>query len=90
MKENQIANELNKESSTMGSKETSTSQSKKKNVAKWSTVFGLFMIFIYFSMAYLTLCTNYFFWIQDWARYGLGTIFIIYGIWRGFRYFKTK
>ncbi len=90
MKENQIANELNKESSTMGSKETSASQSKKKNAAKWSTVFGLFMIFIYFSMAYLTLCTNYFFWIQDWVRYGLGTIFIIYGIWRGFRYFRTK
>lgn len=90
MKENQIANELNKESNTMGSKETSASQSKKENAAKWSTVFGLFMIFIYFSMAYLTLCTNYFFWIQDWARYGLGTIFIIYGLWRGYRYFKTK
>lgn len=61
----------------------------RQNKIKWSAMFGIFMIFIYFSMAYLTLCTDYFFWIVDWARYGLGTIFIVYGLWRGYRYFKS-
>lgn len=60
-----------------------------KNKIKWGALFGLFMIFIYFGMAYLTLFTNYFFWIVDWARYGLGFIFIFYGLWRGYRYIKS-
>ena len=90
MEENQLINERNKETEKVESGVSETSQYQVKNVAKWSTFFGIFMIFIYFSMAYLTLCTNYFFWIQDWARYGLGTIFIVYGLWRGYRYFKSK
>lgn len=76
-------------------KETTTPSSAddaatpKKATAKWGAVFGVFMIFIYFSMAYLTLFTDHFFWITDWARYGLGSIFALYGLWRGYRYFKA-
>lgn len=90
MEENQLINEENKEIEKVGNGAKNATQLQAKNVAKWSTFFGIFMIFIYFSMAYLTLCTNYFFWIQDWARYGLGSIFIVYGLWRGYRYFKAK
>ena len=60
-----------------------------KKPANWSAYFGIFMVLVYFGMAYLTLGTNYFFWIHDWARYGLGTIFIVYGVWRGYRYYKA-
>lgn len=90
MEENQLKNEQNKENEKVGNGAKEAPKLQAKNVAKWSTFLGLFMIFIYFSMAYLTLCTNYFFWIQDWARYGLGSIFIVYGLWRGYRYFKAK
>lgn len=65
-------------------------KTSKTPAGNWGALFGLFMIVIYFSMAYLTLCTDFFFWIIDWARYGLGTIFIVYGLWRGYRYFKNK
>lgn len=69
--------------------ESQESRKQIKKAANWNVYFGLFMILVYFGMAYLTLGTNYFFWIQDWARYGLGTIFIVYGLWRGYRYFKA-
>ena len=69
--------------------ESHDNNQQKKKTANWNVYFGLFMILVYFGMAYLTLGTNYFFWIQDWARYGLGTIFIVYGLWRGYRYYKA-
>lgn len=85
MEDNQTTNELN---SSAGAGESGASRGKA--TVKWGAIFGIFMIVIYFSMAYLTLFTNHFFWMVDWARYGLGTIFIVYGLWRGYRYFKNK
>ena len=87
MEENQAQNEQNSEQKSTN---TATSGRGKKPTGNIGALFGLFMIAIYFSMAYLTLCTDFFFWIIDWARYGLGTIFIVYGLWRGYRYFKNK
>lgn len=80
--------DFNKDNKQNDSESHDNSQQKKKT-ANWNVYFGLFMILVYFGMAYLTLGTNYFFWIQDWARYGLGTIFIVYGLWRGYRYYKA-
>lgn len=54
-------------------------------------VFGIFMICIYLAMGIL-MFLNYFGWTADftWARYGLGTLFIIYGVWRGYRQFSGR
>ncbi len=47
------------------------------------------MIIIYLGMGYL-MFVNFFDWTEDfaWARYSLGTLFILYGFWRGYRQFK--
>jgi hypothetical protein len=52
-------------------------------------IFGIFMIIIYLGMGYL-MFVNFFDWTEDfaWARYSLGTLFILYGFWRGYRQFK--
>lgn len=89
MEENQTTTGVNDTPDKIGGNTAATSSDKKKSTAGWSAVFGLFMIFIYFGMAYLTLFTNHFFWMVDWARYGLGAIFILYGAWRSYRYFKA-
>lgn len=73
----------------INSTESKNTPQRKKATMRWGAVFGLFMIAIYFSMAYLTLFTNHFFWMIDWARYSLGVIFVVYGLWRGYRYFKN-
>lgn len=89
MEENQTINELDNKPNTEGGSNAAPLSTNKKSPVKWGAVFGLFMIFIYFGMAYLTICTDYFFWIVDWARYGLGIIFVGYGLWRGYRYIKS-
>ncbi len=88
MEENQIEKESYNENNDIKRPDTANQRKQSANTVKWGVVFGIFMSFIYFCMAYLTLCTDYFFWIQDWARYGLGTIFLVYGVWRGYRYMK--
>lgn len=52
-------------------------------------VFGIFMIIIYLGMGYL-MFVNFFAWGDDfaWARYSLGSLFILYGFWRAYRQFK--
>ena len=88
MEENQNKNKLNNENKV---EESAQNNVNPRNATKnWGAMFGIFMVVIYFGMAYLTLCTNYFFWMPEWSRYGLGTIFVVYGLWRGYRYFKNK
>lgn len=82
MEDNQAKDSITPSSADNGSKQ-------KKASMKWNAFFGIFMVVIYFSMAYLTLFTEHFFWITDWARYGLGSIFALYGVWRGYRYLKA-
>lgn len=52
-------------------------------------IFGIFMIIIYLGMGYL-MFVNFFDWTEDytWARFSLGTLFVLYGFWRGYRQFK--
>ncbi len=48
--------------------------------------FGIFMIIIYIGMGYL-MFVNFFGWGDDftWARYSLGSLFVLYGFWRAYR-----
>lgn len=53
-------------------------------------VFGIIMILIYIGMGIL-LFINFFQWNDprfDWVRYIGGSLFILYGIWRGYRQIK--
>lgn len=52
-------------------------------------VFGIFMILVYIGMGVL-LFLNYFRFDArfDWLRYVGGVLFILYGIWRGYRQAK--
>ena len=89
MKEELNNNELENKPVNEDNNTNSNSAKLTKKPMNWNAYFGIFMVLVYFGMAYLTLGTNYFFWIQDWARYGLGTIFIVYGLWRGYRYYTA-
>lgn len=49
--------------------------------------FGIFMIIVYVGVGVLLLI-NYFKWdTLEWARYALGILLIIYGVFRGYRMF---
>ena len=53
-------------------------------------IFGIIMIAIYVGMGILLLC-NYFSWMTDgwtWLKWTGGILFIVYGLWRGYRQFK--
>lgn len=52
-------------------------------------VFGIFMILVYIGMGIL-LFINFFQFDAafTWVRYVGGVLFILYGIWRGYRQFK--
>lgn len=89
MKEDYNNNELDNKPINDENDNNDNPQKPAKKTASWNAYFGVFMVLVYFGMAYLTLGTNYFFWIHDWARYSLGTIFIVYGLWRGYRYYKS-
>jgi cytochrome c biogenesis protein CcdA len=49
-------------------------------------IFGIFMVLVYVGMGIL-IYMNFFGWTASfaWVRYVMGTLFIIYGIWRGYR-----
>jgi hypothetical protein len=51
--------------------------------------FGIFMVCVYFAMAYLMLI-NFFKWGEglDWFRYLLAVVFAVYGIYRAYRQVK--
>lgn len=86
--------EENEEKVNIEQTETTTSEKPQVSVQKKDTtksgkkIFGIFMVCIYFGMAYLTLGTDFFFWMSDYPRYGMGAIFIVYGLWRGYRQLK--
>jgi len=54
-----------------------------------STIFGIFMIIIYIGMGILCFC-GFFDWLTGswaWLRWVAGALFVVYGIWRGYRQF---
>ncbi|MDE5629234.1 MAG: hypothetical protein K2I69_06700 [Muribaculaceae bacterium] len=52
-------------------------------------IFGIIMIIIYVGMGVLLLI-NFFGWDADWAaaRYIVGVMLVIYGVWRAYRQIK--
>lgn len=50
------------------------------------TIFGIFMVLVYVGMGVL-LFLNFFQWAGNfaWVRYVLGSLFVVYGFWRGYR-----
>lgn len=52
-------------------------------------IFGIIMIIVYIGMGVL-MFVNFFDFGESWAwvRWTLGGLFILYGMWRGFRQFK--
>lgn len=55
--------------------------------SKMRYVFGIFMICIYIGMGCLVLF-DFFKWEWQWLRWTAGSLFLIYGFWRGYRQFK--
>lgn len=55
-------------------------------------VFGVFMILIYFGMGGLTIAGFFDILFGDWhwMKWALGGLFIVYGIWRAYRYFNGR
>ena len=58
------------------------------NKGKIAFVFGIFMIIIYFGMGIALLFTDIFAWqMREVVRIILGALFVLYGIYRGYRLF---
>lgn len=65
----------------------SNNSSDKNTPGMMKIAFGIIMIIIYVSMGVLVLC-GYFSWLNEWLRWAGGSLFIIYGFWRAYRYIK--
>lgn len=83
----EIENNIDKEK-----KEETVHSASTDTPALMKKVFGVFMILIYFGMGGLTL-VGYFdvlFGSWTWMKWALGLLFIVYGIWRAYRYFVGR
>lgn len=49
-------------------------------------VFGIFMVLVYVGMGVLMFMN--FFHLIPWVTYTIGTLLVLYGIWRGYRQAK--
>lgn len=72
-------NETNKDN-----KEFDRKEGMKKQPKSITYMLGTFMIFIYVGMGVITLL-GFFDWLPRWARFSLGCLFIVYGVWRFYR-----
>lgn len=69
--------------------ENDLQEPKKKNNIGY--LFGIFMILIYFGMAYLLVFTPLFEnTFSEIFRYSIGIVFAIYGIFRAYRQIKNQ
>ncbi|MBR5002389.1 MAG: hypothetical protein IKY13_02620 [Bacteroidaceae bacterium] len=52
---------------------------------------GVIMVAIYMGMAFLLVFTTLFVGkVPEWVRYMMGVVFFLYGIYRGYRVYKSK
>lgn len=52
---------------------------------------GVIMVAIYLGMAFLLVFTTLFVGkVPEWVRYMMGVVFFLYGIYRGYRVYKSK
>ena len=67
-------------------------QSEGRNKASlFRTVTGVIMVAIYLAMAFLLVFTTLFVnTVPVWVRYGMGLVFFVYGIYRGYRVYTAR
>jgi cytochrome c biogenesis protein CcdA len=54
-------------------------------------IMGLIMVAVYMGMSFLLLFTTFFQGVMPaWARYLMGVVFFVYGIFRGYRVYKSR
>lgn len=64
-------------------------ENKRSKLSAIYYVFGLFMILFYLGMAYIMIFSPIFAErVSDPLRYGMGTLFFLYGIFRAYRLVK--
>lgn len=57
----------------------------------FALVTGIIMTVIYLGMAFLLLFTTLFIGkVPEWVRYMMGVVFVVYGIFRGYRVYKGR
>lgn len=62
-----------------------------QRISTISAIMGLIMTAIYVGMSFLLLFTNLFVGkVPEWVRYMMGVVFFLYGIYRGYRVYKSK
>ncbi len=62
-----------------------------QRISTISAIMGLIMTAIYMGMSFLLLFTNLFVGkVPEWVRYMMGVVFFLYGIYRGYRVYKSK
>lgn len=60
-------------------------------VSVFAVIMGCIMVTIYMGMAFLLLFTNLFIGkMPEWVRYLMGVVFFVYGIFRGYRVYKSN
>lgn len=52
------------------------------------TVFGIFMVLVYVGMGIACLCGAFKVILPEGISLALGCLFVVYGLWRGFRLYK--
>lgn len=70
---------------------TEQNTERSKAARRMSYIFGVFMLLIYWGMAYLLLFSPVFTrQMPSGIRYTMGVVFLVYGVWRGWRLMKYK
>ena len=62
-----------------------------QRISTISAIMGIIMTAIYMGMSFLLLFTNLFVGkVPEWVRYMMGVVLLVYGIYRGYRVYKSK
>lgn len=67
----------------------SNENKEKKTPMSLRVLFGLMMVFVYVGMGLLILL-NFFGWTSELVCRSVGSLLILYGIFRGYRHIKGK
>ena len=62
----------------------------EKKTRLFAVIAGVIMVTIYLGMAFLLVFTNMFIGkVPEWVRYFMGVVFFLYGIFRGYRVYRS-
>lgn len=87
-----IENENIENKNTGSENKAVVSSASASTPAVMKKVFGIFMVLIYFGMGGLTIggFFDILFGSWHWMKWALGGLFIVYGVWRAYRYFTGR